>query len=267
MNGLLDLLAQPGVSALANILLVMALVLVTAYYAKKVQEQTEIMRKNRERHQILDEVKKILSPSILNLERDIEALEGGSFRWFFRQNGEGKLGLGKLETYHEGKIALEDLINKNPGLGKSIAEHNRLIPTLEKELSKLADKMITPEFQKECETRAIEFNKNNQQPVVGDLSKIYLQVLSNVINNRKILEKEEDHIDPFKDFYNENSKNFFKIREDPLVKEQLNQINSDGAKLKKAKEELNKKLNEIREKYRREYRLTEEELNPEYYTI
>lgn len=267
MVGLLEFLAEPGVSSFINILLIMALVLVTAYYAKKVRDQTELMRKDRERHQILDEVKKILSPSILDLERDIEALKKGSFRWFFRHTGEGVLGLGKLETYHVGKIALEDLINKNPRLGKAIAEHNKLIPPLEKELRKLADKMITPEFQKECETRAIEFNRNNQEQVVGDLSKIHMQVLSNVINNRKILEKEEGHIEPFKDFYNENSENFFKIREDPPVKEKLNQINSAGGKVKEAKEELNKKLKEIREKYRKEYSLTEEELNLNYYSI
>lgn len=268
MYRILELLAEPGVSALINILLITALVIVTGYYAKKVRDQTELMRKDRERHQILDEVKKVLSPFILDLERDIENLRKGNYGWYYRR-GEGKLGTRKLEVWSEGGVALWDLINKNPALGEMITEHNKMIPYLEKELGKLSDKMLTPEFQKECETRAIEFNeKNKNRYSLGtDLSKIHFQVLANVINNRKILEKEEDTIDPFKDFYNEYSEVFFKARGDSRIKEQISQINSFAEKVKKAKEELKEKLEQIRERYRKEYNLNEEEMKPHYYTI
>jgi hypothetical protein len=54
-----------AISTISNIVLVLALVIITGWYARQVRKQTILMEKNMMRKMILEEIHDVLNPRIL----------------------------------------------------------------------------------------------------------------------------------------------------------------------------------------------------------
>lgn len=265
MNWILELLSNPGVATLSNIVLVFALGLATIYYARKVASQTDFMMKDRERRQIVEEVRTVISPFINQLEEHNIQLEEGFYGWYHDKEGVGILG-GIRHLYHERDSSwpYRDLVHKNPSLGGKIQEYDKTRIELQKRFREIENRIVTPEFIERCERRATEFNEGRNDPYkVRDdflkISKIYLNVIANIFDNQRTLEKRE-MIEPYKDFWNENAELFLKERGREEVRELLEDVENLKNKMLELGGDIVGELEVIREKYRRDYKLAGEEL-------
>jgi len=99
--GYTGLFSWDALSTISNSILVLALVLITYWYAKKVSEQTDLMVKDREKNKILEEVQDVLTPTIHLLETEIEAIKSAKISWHHNTSGgyDFNIGLSKLPYY------------------------------------------------------------------------------------------------------------------------------------------------------------------------
>ncbi|MEA1945175.1 MAG: hypothetical protein U9N07_07580 [Euryarchaeota archaeon] len=124
-----------AIGTISNILLVLSLVVITWWYANKVNEQTNLMIKDRERGQILEEIQDVLTSTMHHLEREISAIEKGEKRIF-------KVFYGKVEhTY-----ACKDIFRKHPDLEGKLRSHDNLCDKLNEngliQLKKLNEEIL-----------------------------------------------------------------------------------------------------------------------------
>ncbi len=260
MNRILEFLSNPGVATLSNIILVVALVVVTTYYARMVARQTELAMKGWERPQIVEEVREVVSPLINELERNNINLDEGWYGWYHDKDDRGRLGA--ILRLKVREYSYFDLVDKNPSLREKILRYNKTLISLQEKLREIEGKIVTTEFKERCETRAREFNESRSDPykLRGDLSRIYLEIVANIINNQRVLKVEEITNQYFKDFWNEKADIFSHEREREGIRALLKESNNFRNELLELGEDIVGELEGIREKYRKYYKLVREEL-------
>ncbi len=107
-----------AISTISSIILVAALVWINWRYLKKVNEQTELMIKDRKRKRILEEVQDFLTPTIHSLENEIKAIHGNEIHWeIYSKDKAYIIGLPKLlpDKIDYGS-AIFDITTKYPNL-------------------------------------------------------------------------------------------------------------------------------------------------------
>src|SRR5665648_24351 len=70
-----------AINTISNIILVLALVSITAWYAIEVKKQTNLMVIGQKRNKILEEVQVVLTPTVDCLITEIEAIQNKKISW------------------------------------------------------------------------------------------------------------------------------------------------------------------------------------------
>ncbi|UZE92483.1 MAG: hypothetical protein IB616_01335 [Methanosarcinales archaeon] len=244
-------MSAPGVEALINIVLILALVSITAYYAHQVRKQTEIMREDRERPQIVELMKGIVTPFIHQLEVEIRSLEKGEYEWDHR----GKRAKNVNKLIGPERI-LNDLKRKSPPLKEKIENHNERCSILREKLENLDKAIYTREFEEKCRDRVAEHNKKyragNPEFLSDGLIKNSPEVfVGHIIDNRKELFSATR----FHDFWRGHGAEFLEMRNRGDIKDKIDEIGSIAEELKSLSQEIKDDLEQLREKYSQKYHL------------
>jgi len=247
----LEFVSAPGVEALINIVLILALVSITTCYAHQVKKQTEIMREDRERPRIVELMKDIVTPFIRQLELEIRSLEKGDYGWDHR--GKRAKNINKLIGP---EMILNDLKRKSPPLKEKIEDHNERCSILREKLENLDKAIYTREFEEKCRDRFAEHNKKyragDPEFLPGHLIKNSPEVfVGHIIDNRKEL----SCTTRFNDFWRGYGAEFLEMRNRGDIKDKIDEIGSIAEELKRLSQEIKDDLEQLREKYRQKYHL------------
>ena len=261
-----------------NIVLLAALVLITVLSAREVRKQTRLMIKDRERNKVSEEVREVLTPAIEHIESEIDAIRNKKIHWHrYTSGGCGfNLGLGRL--YYNKRYgpvrplfdktssgALQYILNKFYNLNSMLSSHNILIDELNHCYEEIEKEIKTPELEERLDEMTKEFNKGKSatyrlkgEPIENSF-RFYGEYL---INLEYTIKRSPNSTEPHIDFWEENQDELLKFRDKPHITEINEQISEKLIQLTELDEKLLKKLSKIREKYRKEYNFTDNEIEP-----
>lgn len=246
-----------------NAFLVLALVVVTGYYAKKVSDQTNLMLQKEKRQMILEEIHSIIAPHITNLKSEIKVIQNHELYWL-KIRGEGRFtNIFKILDFdfRESRI-YSDFFEKHPEFQKKYLQHDDLFDKLNKLYCQLEGKIRIPKLKERLIELVNEFNNSREPAYVirGEYESKPENIFGNFVINKYDTEKEPDTNEPHKDFWDEYKDELLKFRDVPGVK----QLDGEIEKILKDYENLNKELleslGEILDEYRKDYHFTEFEM-------
>lgn len=140
-----------------NIILVGALVIITAYYAREVGKQTILAEKDRWRNRILEEIQDVLTPTKYALEEEIKSITEKTIFWY--KSGEVGIFEGLNKIY--GNIyAFNDVFRKYPTLKHEFFSHDRLIDELNDLYIKIENELRTDKLKNFVVISVDEFNQS-----------------------------------------------------------------------------------------------------------
>ncbi len=259
-----------AIGVISDIILVMALVTVTCYYAREVRRQTELMVQDRERDRILDEVKYVLAPYIQSLKKELEAIEQNKIKWIRYPTG-----MCHFESYpfkssyaniKEYGGAERDVFSKSDDLNVKFSSHEVLYDKLSAAYAAIEREVKTPELEERLKVLVKEFNESKEG--VYKLTDVPFEqpdiIFGNFIINREYqIERRPDSNQPNIDFWEEYRDELLKFRDTPQIKELDKEIEGLLRQLKALDEELLENLEKIRERYRVKYSFTKYQIYPE----
>lgn len=258
-----------AISAISNIILVAALVVITALYAREVRRQTALMVKDRERNKILEEVQDVLTPAVHHLEKEIEAILHAKISWHRYTSGRCDFNKGLSKLFYDNKKecsgAVRDIIGKFPDLGEIFSSHAALYDKLNDFYAKIESEVKTPELTERLKVLVNKFNESREEAyrLRGVHFEKPEQIFGNfIINFRYPIERSPDTIQPHIDFWEEYRNALLKFRDTPQIKELDKEIEGTLSQLKELDEALLEKSEEIREEYRVKYNFTKHEIDP-----
>jgi hypothetical protein len=221
--------------------------------------------KESKKGMIIDQVKKVISPFIDQLNREIQIFESGGFGFYLTKNSYGIRGISELCRYdwQTNQSTINDIYLVSVGLKEKIEKHNEFVPKLKGKLKNLSDEILTPDFINLCKDKIKSFKENFALPS-EHLTEPQLLVVTNVINNQPtFLSESVQTIYPQMKFWNEFRNEFLKIREKEGIREEFEKLSRFINKIEQIAEEIRDELQRMREEYRKDYFLTEEELRSE----
>ncbi|MFC1786845.1 hypothetical protein ACFLY8_02265 [Halobacteriota archaeon] len=254
---ILEFMSTPGVEALINIILVLTLVGITAYYAYQASKQadqaikqTDIMEKEGKRRYIVELMKYIIAPLIHKLESEIGPLK----KRYYIGTQQGLLAENINKLVVKPEILLNDLKRDFPDLKKKIENHDDKCQILQEKLKNLDEAIYTPGFKEKCHERIAEYNKRYDASDPKFLSKDPLAYspiafVRYIINNISEAPESEN----FQDFWREYGAVFLEIRDREDIKAKIDEIDRIVEGLKKISQELKEELEKLRDNYRQEY--------------
>ena len=267
-----------AINTISNIVLVTALVLTTVLYAYEIKKQTRLMIKDGERNKVSEEVREVLTPAIEHIESEIDAIQNKKIHWHrYTSGGCGfDSGLRRLfynKRYgHVGSLfdgtsrgALTDILSKFSNLNGMFSSHDILIDELNHCYEEIEKEIKTPELEERLDEMTKEFNKGKSatyrlkgEPIENSF-RFYGEYL---INLEYTIKRSPNSIEPNIDFWEENQDELLKFRDKPHITEINEQISEKLIQLTELDEKLLKKLSKIREKYRKEYNFSDNEIEP-----
>ncbi|MBE0517116.1 MAG: hypothetical protein IBX41_07000 [Methanophagales archaeon] len=259
-----------AVGVLSNMILVAALIVITAFYAREVRRQTALMVQDRERNKILEEVQDELTPTIHRLEEEIEAIEHNKIKWIRYPTG-----ICYFEGYPSKLLctdikaccsAARDVFSKFPDLNGKFSSHDALHDKLYAAYATIEREVKTPELKERLKVLVKEFNESREG--VYRLTEVPFEkpdiIFGNfIINCEDQIERSPYSVQPPIDFWEEYRDELLKFREKPQVDKLDKEIEGLLRQLKELDEELLEKLAKIREEYRVKYNFTKYEIDPE----
>ena len=268
-----------AINTISNIILVLALVCITAWYTNEVRKQTRLIIKDRERTKILEEVQDVLTPAIDLIESEISAIQNKNISWNRDISGicGFKHGLGRLfYSKQYGHVlfsfdgtsrgALKDALNKSPDLDSMFSSHDILFDELNQFYEEIEKEIKTPELEKRLEEMTREFNKGKSamhRLTGGYITHVFGYYSERIINFEDTIKFSLDNdAKPDIDFWEENQDELLKFRDKRRTVEIHKQLSKKLIELEELDMRLSKKLSEKREKYRKEYNFTNNEINP-----
>ena len=255
-------------SAIGNIILVLALVLITYWYAKKVSEQTDLMVKDRERNKILEEVQVVLTPVIHHLEKETEAIRDNKISWHRYTSGGYDLNIGLSKLFYDNKkeCAVRDITGKFPDLGEMFSSHDALYDKVNNLYAEIEREIKTPKLKERLKALVNKFNESREEAyrLRGEFFDEPERTFGEfIINFRYPIERSPDTIQPRIDFWEEYRDELLKFRNTPRIEELDKEIEGVLSQLRGLDGALLEKIAEIREKYRVKYNFTKYEIEPE----
>ena len=260
-----------AVNTISNIILLFILVSITGWYARK---QTNLMIKGQMRNKILGEVKDVLTPLIDNLIQEIEAIQNhkifwhhytsdvygfnsGLTRFFYNEQ------YGSVKFIFSKKIngTLRDVLTKFSELKSMLHSHDSLIDDLNKLYMEIEKEIKIPEIREQLIKMAQEFNREKSATYRLKTEDPYRFYSEYIINIEYEIKRNPNSIEPNIYFWEENQEKLLKFRDTKNITEISNQIHSKLIQLKEENQTNFKKVEEIREKYRKEYNFTDDELD------
>jgi hypothetical protein len=265
-----------AINTISNIILVFVLVSITGWYASEVKKQTNLMVIGQKRNKILEEVQAVLTPVIDWLTREIEAIQNKKIGWHRYTSGvcgfdQGLIRLFYNEQYgsvmsafpKNGSGALRDVLTKFSELNSMFSSHDFLIDELNKLYIEIEKEIKTPEIKELLIKMVQEFNQGKSDTYRFNIENPALFFSKYIINIENTPERTPNSIqDSAQDFWEENQKELLKFRETPQIIEIGKQIRGKLDQLKELDKTTFKKIEEIRENYRKEYNFTDEEVEP-----
>jgi len=245
---------------LINIILVGALVIITAYYAREVGKQTRLAEKDRWRNRILEEIQDVLTPTNYALEEEIKSITEKTIFWY--KVGEGSIieGLNKIygNTY-----AFKDVFRKYPDLEKKFFSHDGLIGELNGLYTNIESEVRTDKLKNFVIISVDKFNQSKAQS--NKLKWDYPEaerIIGNYIINKWNPKRSADTIQPNIDFWEENKDELLAFRTTSLINELDKKVDAlldqlkgfDGTILGEVKEKI--------ERYREEYPFIKYDIDP-----
>jgi hypothetical protein len=251
------------IGTIINSILVGALVYINWKYLKKLNEQTELKEKDRERNKILEGIRYFLIPSIDMIEKEIDKITNGTRIEHFVQK------FNVMKGYYS--YAFEDIIEKFTDLREKFHANDELAEKLNTFYSKY-EKEVTNEFNNnkfnESLTNIINnYNRLNSDALIKEnlfhsdlknICKVYIINQWDLSNN--IPEASVSQIN----FLKENKDELQRYRDLPNIKELHKKIKETSNALKKSDKDILKRFKEIIKEYRKEYHYTEDEIKPKY---
>ena len=267
-----------AINTISNIVLIAALVLITAWYVHEIRKQTRLMIKDRERTKVLEEVQDVLTPAINHIKSEIDAIQNKKISWHRYTSGGCGFGSGLGRLYYStqyGSVrslfdgtssgALKDILNKFSDLDSMFSSHDFLIDELNQFYEEIEKEIKTPELKERLEEMIKEFNKEKSatyrltgEPIANAFG-FYGEYL---INLEYTIKRIPDSIQPPIDFWEEHQDELLKFRDKPHIIEIHKQICKKLIQLKELDDEIFKKLVKIREEYRKEYNFINAEIEP-----
>lgn len=263
-----------AINTISNIILVLALVLITGWYAREVKRQTELMVKNQKRSKILDEVRHVLTPAIDHLNSEIEGIRHKKIFWQRYSSGEYGFDyrLRRLFnhpqyrsvrfSFEKSSWALKDILGKFFNLNDMFSSHDSLIDELSEFYVEIEKEIIIPKIKDKLEKMIKEFNEKRDDAYRLKVEKPVSFIGGYIINLEYIIERIPNSNEPHIDFWEENQKELLKFRDTPHIIEIGKKISSKLIQLIELDETILKKLQKIREDYRQEYNFTDNEVEP-----
>jgi len=261
-----------------NIVLLAALVLITVLSAREVRKQTRLMIKDRERNKVSEEVREVLTPAIEHIESEIDAIQNKKIFWHRYTSGGCGFDSGLRRLFYNKRYgavrplfdetssgALTDILSKFSNLNGMFSSHDILIDELNRFYEEIEKEIKTPELKERLDEMTSEFNKGKSATYrlkgesIENSFRFYGEYL---INLEYAIERIPDSIEPNIDFWEENQDELLKFRDKPHITEINEQISEKLIQLTELDEKLLKKLSKIREKYRKEYNFTDNEIEP-----
>ena len=145
------------------------------------------------------------------------------------------------------------------------SSHDFLIDELNHCYEEIEKEIKTPELEERLDEMTREFNKGKSatyrlkgEPIENSF-RFYSEYL---INLEYAIERSPDSIEPHIDFWEENQDELLKFRDKFYIIETSKQISEKLIQLKELDGKLLKKLSKIREKYRKEYNFSDNEIEP-----
>ena len=263
------------ISTIINIILVFVLVSITGWYANEVRKQTKLMVIGQKRIKILEEVQVVLTPTIHCLITEIEAIQIKKISWHRYTSGvcgfnwgvtrflySAQYGSVKSAFAEKSSGTLRDVFTKFSELNSMFFSHDFLIDEMNELYVEIEKEIKIPEIKERLIKMAQEFDKGKSATYRLNIEDPYLHFSEYIINIEKTRERISNSIDPTIDFLEENKEELLKFRDTPHIIEISNQIRSKLIELKELDETILKKMEKIRDKYRKTYNFTDSEVEP-----
>jgi len=220
--------------------------LLMVYYTRK----TLLSAKwERERNQMIQLSQFILSPFINQLEKQLNFLKQRYYNYItqsFKLYDVTKITVNKILSN-----IFSDFLLRNESIGKKIDEHNILVEKLEVKLKELTVKIREKEFLAKADELIKKWDaETNQNRSFSESDKLIL--ISYVIDNRKELPYSYS---TWYDFWLKYGSELLKFREQEDVKKILSEMEGITIKLEEVSNDLLKRLGDVREGLRKEYKL------------
>ncbi len=263
------------ITSIINAFTAIVLVIVTYYSVKKLSEQNKFMSIDRKRPRILDEVKRVLTPYLEQLEIEINHTGMGyGLHWLPRRCvREYKGSFANVGTFsdlehlnvirEDNEIAFYDIIGKYPKIKSMFEHHDLLVTELEDKFQELEYKMFSGDFKEIC----IELFENFKRENIDIMDKKYFSdtiisfiipnIMPLIVNNTISIESTHKEVDIF---WKKYRKELIKIRDENEIKKLIEELDKLIFKFSSYSLYLRDALKKIREEYRNNYNLTNEEL-------
>ena len=263
-----------AINTISNIILVLILVSITGWYASQVKKQTNLMIKNQMRNKILEEVNDVLTPLINNLTKEIEAIQNHKIFWHHYNSDVYGFNSGLTRFFHNEQYGsvkfifskkingtLRDVLTNFSELESMLHSHDSLIDDLNKLYIEIENEIKIPEIRERLLKMAQEFNKGKSASYRLKTEDPYLFFSEYIINIENMIKRTPNSIEPNIDFWEENQEELLKFRETDSITEIIGQIRNKLIQLNEENQINLEKVEEIREKYRKEYNFTDDELD------
>ncbi|HUV80390.1 MAG TPA: hypothetical protein VMW40_06175 [Candidatus Bathyarchaeia archaeon] len=261
-----------ALSTITNIILVLALVLVTCFYAMQVKRQTKLMEKDRKKQKILEGIQNVLNVFIECINSEIDAIKKGKSYSYSTEQYFGQ----KFNLYFNDKALYSDTfwdimgesVLSKPFLKYELRSNDKLSNKLNGLYTKIKEELTTefenePKFEERLKDWRDKFNQlhhklqfeTRELPDLEALCKDYI-ISKWDLNDIFLTGSERNSM-----FLKEYKSELLKYRDLPRVKELLKEIEDTLNKFKKSDEQILKQFKKIKEKYRKEYHFCEVEIN------
>lgn len=258
-------------SAVADIVLVSALVGVTWWYARSAKRQAktmndqavimreniEIMRKEGEKSKIIESCH-ILYPCYIQLNSDIGYLKNKKYGWDGRSWNIKKLWSSSFDS-----LRYIHFKEKFSGITKKIEIHDKKVDKIKEKLKRLDKMIFTSDFEEECKKFIDKFNEKHEKEIKdrkvrSPSYKAIPSLVEHIIDNEDKVEK----LRSYSDFWDEYRLELLKVRDEKSIKREIEALYIYSDELKEISFELKNDIERRLLNYKKKYNLTDNEIMP-----
>lgn len=221
-------------------------------------QQLDMLRRERERPQIVELLKFAVVPLLSQLTKELMALHKREYNWI-HQSGKSHSMLMLKEAWWEEQEVMGDLMRKFPEIEELMDNHDKLVTSLNENLKALEGVIYTPEFVGKCkkaiETYDASCPKGSRVPesAIPEAPQIFVSyVVDNVV--------ELPEANSYRDLWSEYANRFLEIREKEEVKNKISNVEKSAAELEEISLSLTEKLVELGNKLKEGYWITTGEI-------
>jgi hypothetical protein len=251
-----------AIGTIISVILAAALVWIKWGSLKKVSEQTEQMIKDRKRNRILEAVKDFLTPTMHSLEDEIKAIQGNEIHWeIYTKDKAYIMGLSKRLP---DKIDYTITTTKYPNLKTQLLSHDKLYNRLNELCDEIRSEIVGSEFKKRLRVLIDRFNEKRDitKQLTEDRRGKSENVYAGWIISKGIFDRSPDQNTPYFDFWDRYKDELLRFISTPRIQNHKREIGAILDQLKELNEKLSKEIKGVIGKYREEYDLTKDEIDP-----